>query len=183
MFSSKALRSWIASFIFLALVVGLIFFLTFLEIPKQNKDLITSIIGMLVGSMSMAISIFVGRDPDDVAELKGSIEELNDDRNTLIARLRDAQIDKDTLRQQHEHLLNQVVDKLSVFVGREPLEELGKGELKEAVEQWMPSQKTVQFSDAPQAASPPGIFKPAQPPPGPKVNPRDFEEFDPRKKK
>ena len=79
---SKSARSWLASLIFLTMVVGLIFFLTFLEIPDKNKDLITSIIGMLVGSISMAISIFVGRDPDDVAALKGQIEELSDDRNT-----------------------------------------------------------------------------------------------------
>ena len=77
---SKSARSWLASLIFLTMVVGLIFFLTFLEIPDKNKDLITSIIGMLVGSISMAISIFVGRDPDDVASLKGQIAELNDDR-------------------------------------------------------------------------------------------------------
>ena len=74
MFSSKAFRSWLASLIFLSLIIGLIFFFTFLEIPSSNKDIITAVVGMLVGSMSMAISIFVGRDPDDVAELKGQIE-------------------------------------------------------------------------------------------------------------
>ena len=57
---------------------------------------------MLIGSISMAISIFVGRDPDDVMALKNEIESLNQDRNTLIERLRDAQIDKDVLRRQLE---------------------------------------------------------------------------------
>ena len=167
MTTSKAIRSWLASFIFLALVVGLIFFLTFLEIPEKNKDLITSIIGMLVGSMSMAISIFVGRDPDDVADLKRHIEELNDDRNTLIARLRDAQIDKDSLRQSHDHFQNQVIDKLSVFVGRERLLEIGSG-LPQSVEAWMPEQRTVKFSDKPSPISSPAS----------KVSPRDFQDFD-----
>ena len=115
MFSSKAIRSWLASLIFLTLVVGIIFFLTLVPIPSESRDLISSIVGMIVGSMSMAISIFVGRDPDDVQDLKGRIEELNDDRNTLIARLRDAQIDKDTLRHQHEHLLNQVVQEIHLL--------------------------------------------------------------------
>ena len=183
MFSSKAIRSWLASLIFLTLVVGIIFFLTLVPIPSESRDLISSIVGMIVGSMSMAISIFVGRDPDDVQDLKGRIEELNDDRNTLIARLRDAQIDKDTLRHQHEHLLNQVVDKLSVFVGREPLQALGRGELNEEFARWMPSQKTVEFTDAPRPIPPPPFSDPMQPPPGPNVNPRDFEEFGPKKKK
>jgi len=96
----------------------------------------------------MAISIFVGRDPDDVAELKGQIESLNDDRSTLIARLRGA---------QHKHLLNRIVDKLSVFVGREPLAKIGKVKLNEEMQRWIPAAKTVDFSDEP---------------------PRNFEDFE-----
>lgn len=170
--SNKAFRSWLASFIFLSLVVGLIFFLTFLEIPEKNKDLITSIIGMLVGSMSMAISIFVGRDPDDVASLKSTIEELNDDRNTLIARLRDAQIDKDTLRKAHERLQDAVIDKLSVFVGIEKLRHLGKGELPDEVNKWIPSESQINLS------SPPRAVRQKDPQPAPMSPPRTGELDD-----
>lgn len=131
------------------MVVGLIFFLTFLEIPDKNKDLITSIIGMLVGSISMAISIFVGRDPDDVAALKGQIEELSDDRNTLIARLRDAQIDKDILRRQHEGLQALVISKLSVFAEDKRLGELAaladERSIPEEVARWIPGERAPQI--------------------------------------
>jgi len=131
------------------MVVGLIFFLTFLEIPDKNKDLITSIIGMLVGSISMAISIFVGRDPDDVAALKGQIEELSDDRNTLIARLRDAQIDKDILRKQHEGLQALVISKLSVFAEDKRLGELAaladERSIPEEVARWIPGERAPQI--------------------------------------
>jgi len=146
---SKSARSWLASLIFLTMVVGLIFFLTFLEIPDKNKDLITSIIGMLVGSISMAISIFVGRDPDDVAALKGQIEELSDDRNTLIARLRDAQIDKDILRKQHEGLQALVISKLSVFAEDKRLGELAaladERSIPEEVARWIPGERAPQI--------------------------------------
>ena len=146
---SKSARSWLASLIFLTMVVGLIFFLTFLEIPDKNKDLITSIIGMLVGSISMAISIFVGRDPDDVAALKGQIEELSDDRNTLIARLRDAQIDKDILRRQHEGLQALVISKLSVFAEDKRLDELAaladERSIPEEVARWIPGERAPQI--------------------------------------
>lgn len=146
---SKSARSWLASLIFLTMVVGLIFFLTFLEIPDKNKDLITSIIGMLVGSISMAISIFVGRDPDDVAALKGQIEELSDDRNTLIARLRDAQIDKDILRKQHEGLQALVISKLSVFAEDKRLGELAaladERSMPEEVARWIPGERAPQI--------------------------------------
>ena len=141
--SDKAIRSWLASLIFLSLVVGLIFFLTFLEIPEKNKDIVTSIIGMLIGSISMAISIFVGRDPDDVMALKNEIESLNDDRNTLIERLRDAQIDKDVLRRQLEELQNKLINKLSIFVGESKLKQIGSNNnsaLQEA-ERWIPKEK------------------------------------------
>lgn len=140
--SDKAIRSWLASLIFLSLVVGLIFFLTFLEIPEKNKDIVTSIIGMLIGSISMAISIFVGRDPDDVMALKNEIESLNDDRNTLIERLRDAQIDKDVLRRQLEELQNKLIDKLSIFVGETRLKQIGSNtSALEEVEKWIPKEK------------------------------------------
>jgi hypothetical protein len=143
---SKAARSWLASLIFLSMVVGLIFFLTFMEIPPKNKDLITSIVGMLVGSVSMAISIFVGRDPDDVANLKAKIDELNDDRNTLIARLRDAQIDKDVLRRQLEGLQHLVIERLSVFAQDSTLGELAqmgqKSSPPEEIDRWIPAQQT-----------------------------------------
>lgn len=146
---SKSARSWLASLIFLTMVVGLIFFLTFLEIPDKNKDLITSIIGMLVGSISMAISIFVGRDPDDIATLKGQIEELSDDRNTLIARLRDAQIDKDILRRQHEGLQALVISKLSVFAEDKRLGELAaladERSIPEEVARWIPGERAPQI--------------------------------------
>ena len=160
MFSSKAFRSWLASLIFLSLIIGLIFFFTLMEIPKSNKDIITAVVGMLVGSMSMAISIFVGRDPDDVAELKADIDALKDDRNTLIARLRDAYLIQERLRKQHEHLQTQVIDKLSIFVGRESLEAIGRVEIPPELEEWMPSPDQVT----------------------PSINPRDFEDFDPNNK-
>lgn len=142
---SKSARSWLASLIFLFMIVGLICFLTFLEIPDKNKDLISSIIGMIVGSISMAISIFVGRDPDDVAALKGELAQLHDDRNTLIARLRDSQIDKDILRRQLESLQGLIIEHLSVFTGDQrvsALKEIGADrELPDEVARWIPGEK------------------------------------------
>ncbi len=154
----KALRSWLASLIFLSLVVGLIAFLTFLTIPEKNKDIVTSIIGMLVGSISMAISIFVGRDPDDVAHLKEEIEKLNDDRNTLIARLRDAQVDKDILRRQLEGLQAMVIERLSMFAGDHRLADLAQlknPDLPDEVARWIPREQLP-----PRVTPPPGAPQP-----------------------
>ena len=142
---SKSARSWLASLIFLFMIVGLICFLTFLEIPDKNKDLISSIIGMIVGSISMAISIFVGRDPDDITTLKGEIAQLHDDRNTLIARLRDSQIDKDILRRQLESLQGLIIEHLSLFSGDQRVSELKEigadRELPDEVARWIPGER------------------------------------------
>jgi len=176
--SDKAIRSWLASFIFLGLVVGLIFFLTFLEIPDKNKDIVTSIIGMLIGSISMAISIFVGRDPDDVASLKTEIEKLHDDRNTLIARLRDAQIDKDILRRQLEGLQAMVIERLSLFSGDQRLGDLAKmrdsKELPEEIARWIPDEERPAHSPIPRA---PRGAPQAAPPPTPLPSSRAFDDI------
>lgn len=180
MWSDKGKRSWLASFVFLTLIVGLIFFLTLMEIPSKNKDLITSIIGMIVGSISTVISIFVGRDPDDVKVLKESVAELNGDRNALIERLRDAQLDKETLRKQLEGLQGQVIDRLSIFVGEHNLKALGgkNVRLSPEVERWMPKQQKTPYptSSGPIPAGPPTPF----PSHGPKVPSTEPPEVEPK---
>ena len=141
-FSDKAKRSWVASFIFLVMVIGLIFFFTYMHIPDKNKDVIVGIVGMIIGSISSMISIFSGRDPDDIKELKEEIIKLNDDRSTLISRLRDAQLDKEHLRIQLQGLQSEVISRLSIFVGIENLMKIGKidDKSKKQIEKWLPRQ-------------------------------------------
>ena len=76
-FSDKGKRSWVASLIFLVMVIGLIFFFTYMHIPDKNKDVIVGIVGMIIGSISSMISIFSGRDPDDIKDLVQSCVHYN----------------------------------------------------------------------------------------------------------
>lgn len=152
-FSDKGKRSWVASLIFLVMVIGLIFFFTYMHIPDKNKDVIVGIVGMIIGSISSMISIFSGRDPDDIKELKEEIIKLNDDRSTLISRLRDAQLDKEHLRKQLQALQTEVISRLSIFVGIENLMKIGRidEKSKKEIEKWIPNKiKTEELvSDAP----------------------------------
>ena len=152
-FSDKAKRSWVASLIFLIMIIGLIFFFTYMHIPDKNKDVIVGIVGMIIGSISSMISIFSGRDPDDIKELKEEIIKLNDDRSTLISRLRDAQMDKENLRIQLQTLQHEVISRLSIFVGIENLMKIGKidSKSKKEIEKWIPKEiKNEELvSDAP----------------------------------
>lgn len=98
--SEKAKRGWWASVVFMLLIVVLIVFLSYVEIQKVSRDILIGIIGMLTGSISSMLAIASGRDPSEVEELKDKLSTANANREALIARLRDAQIQMQLLRGQ-----------------------------------------------------------------------------------
>ena len=137
--SDKAKRGWWASVVFMLMICGLIYFLSTHEIVEKNRDILIGIIGMLTGSISSMLAIASGRDPSEVEELKDKLAIANADREALIARLRDAQIQMQLLRQQIFELQNAVIEKLSVFHGDSVI--ISKTEdqvqLKGEVERWI----------------------------------------------
>ena len=139
--TEKARRGWWFSVFFMALVVGLILFLTYVEIVDKNRDVLVGILGMITGSISSMVAIASGRDPSEVEDLKDKLSSANADRAALIGRLRDAQIQMQILRDQQSELQQAVIDKLSLFSG----ENVGKPRdessvvLHPSVEQWLPS--------------------------------------------
>jgi hypothetical protein len=56
------------------LVILLLLYLANNSIPKENKDIIVSIVGMIVGSLSVVIYAIIGRNPDEVAQLQSKVE-------------------------------------------------------------------------------------------------------------
>ena len=71
---SKDVRQYMASGVFVALIVALMLFLTFIEIPTSNKDLIVSIISMFVGGLGVAMGKLFG---DNDVEMEKMREELD----------------------------------------------------------------------------------------------------------
>ena len=138
--SEKAKRGWWASVVFMLLIVVLIVFLSYVEIQKANRDILIGIIGMLTGSISSMLAIASGRDPSEVEELKDKLASANADREALIARLRDAQIQMQLLRSQIFELQNAVIEKLSVFMGNSPIKtkDVDDVEVPEVVKEWLP---------------------------------------------
>jgi hypothetical protein len=117
--SEKAKRGWWASVVFMFCILGLIYFLSTHEIVEKNRDILIGIIGMLTGSISSMLAIASGRDPSEVEELKDKLATANGDREALIGRLRDAQIQMQMLREQVFELQNAVIEKLSLFHGEQ----------------------------------------------------------------
>jgi uncharacterized transporter YbjL len=141
--SEKAKRGWWASVVFMLLIVALIIFLSYVKIVEENRDILIGIIGMLTGSISSMLAIASGRDPSEMEELKEKLSSANADREALIARLRDAQIQMQLLREQIFELQNAVIEKLSLFVNEKPIRTKKESDvlLPGVVEDWLPGRE------------------------------------------
>jgi len=136
----KAKRGWWFSVMFLLLIVGLILFLTYVKIVDENRDVLVGILGVITGSISSMVAIASGRDPSEVEELKDKLASANADREALIARLRDAQIQMQLKTDQLMELQAAVIDKLSMFSGQKPIKTRSVDQviLDPTVEEWIP---------------------------------------------
>ena len=141
----KSKRGWWFSVFFMVLVVGLVLFLTYVEIVEKNRDVLVGILGMITGSISSMMAIASGRDPSEVEELKDKLSAANADRAALIGRLRDAQIQVQLSREQISELQIAVIDKLSIFSGQKPIQTKDPDEviLHPIVEDWLPTIEPV----------------------------------------
>ena len=141
----KSKRGWWFSVFFMVLVVGLVLFLTYVEIVEKNRDVLVGILGMITGSISSMMAIASGRDPSEVEELKDKLSAANADRAALIGRLRDAQIQVQLSREQISELQTAVIDKLSMFSGQKPIQTTDPEDviLHPIVEDWLPTIEPV----------------------------------------
>ena len=136
----KARRGWWFSVVFLLIIVGLILFLTYVKIVDENRDVLIGILGVLTGSISSMMAIASGRDPSEVEELKEELSRANADREALIARLRDSQIQLQIKNEQIGDLQTAVIDKLSMFAGEKVIRKKTPEEviLDPDIEAWLP---------------------------------------------
>ena len=141
--TEKAKRGWWASVVFMMLIVGLIIFLTYVKIVEENRDVLIGIIGVITGSISSMLAIASGRDPSELEDLKDKLASCNSDREALISRLRDAQIQLQLRTQQLCELQESVIEKLSMFAGDNVIKtkETADVTLPVVVEEWLPEKK------------------------------------------
>ena len=106
-FKNKELRGYIGAATVFILVMGLLLFLAFYEIPETNNDIFKVIVGMLVGSLSVVIYTFIGKNPEEVESLKAKNEALEDKVAGMV-------IEKDKLEKLLRDTQTEVIDKLSI---------------------------------------------------------------------
>tara|TARA_B100000035_G_scaffold272185_1_gene247399 strand:+ start:111 stop:485 length:375 start_codon:yes stop_codon:yes gene_type:complete len=107
MLKDKELRGYLGAATVFLLVMGLLLFLAFFEIPDTNNDIFKVIVGMLVGSLSVVIYTFIGKNPEEVEALKAKNDALEDKVSAMV-------IEKDKLEALLRDLQNEVIEKLSI---------------------------------------------------------------------
>ena len=107
MLKDKELRGYIGAATVFLLVMGLLLFLAFFEIPGTNNDIFKVIVGMLVGSLSVVIYTFIGKNPEEVEALKARNEALEDKMTSMV-------VEKDKLEALLRNLQTEVINKLSI---------------------------------------------------------------------
>ena len=107
MTKDKELRGYIGAGVIFFLVMALLLFLAFYEIPETNNDIIKVIVGMLVGSLSVVIYTFIGKNPEEVAELQAKSQSLETKVKQLVE-------EKDNIEALLRNLQSDVIEKLSV---------------------------------------------------------------------
>ena len=136
----KARRGWWASVVFMAMIIALIIFLSYVKIQEENRDILIGIIGMLTGSISSMLSIAAGKDPAEIEELKEKLSAANADRAALIARLRDSQIQIQLKTDQLNDIQTALIEKLPVWEGKKIVNRKSEEDviLNKHVEAWIP---------------------------------------------
>jgi len=62
----KEIRHYIGAAGIFILIILLLLFLSYVEIPPVNKDLFVAIVGTLVSSLGIVVYVIIGQQPDEV---------------------------------------------------------------------------------------------------------------------
>jgi hypothetical protein len=90
------------------LIIFLLLFLSFNEVPPVNKDIFVTVTGMVVGSLSVVIYTIIGRNPDEVDALTKKVDSLQTANDHLVRQ-------KDELEKMVITLQENMIDKISVL--------------------------------------------------------------------
>jgi ABC-type enterochelin transport system permease subunit len=102
----KEIRHYLGAAGIFILIVALLLFLSFVEIPPVNKDLFVAIVGTLVSSLGMVVYTIIGQQPDEVNKLQKqnqSLTSINDQMETR----------NDQLEQMIIEMQKDMIDKLT----------------------------------------------------------------------
>jgi len=106
----RDLRHYLGASGIFILIVMLLLFLAFIEIPPVNKDLFVAIVGTLVSSLGLVVYTIIGQQPDEVNTLQKKNESLSSTNHQM-------EIRNDQLEQIIIDMQKEVIEKLTDLKG------------------------------------------------------------------
>lgn len=101
---NKDTMRFIASAFMLVIIVALMMYLTFIEVPEGNKDIIVTILGVLLGAGAAAVPNLFG---DSDKEKESLLYEVNSLRN----RIKVIEAERETLRQELTEIRSMLIER------------------------------------------------------------------------
>tara|TARA_R100000742_G_C4214104_1_gene39665 strand:+ start:85 stop:495 length:411 start_codon:yes stop_codon:yes gene_type:complete len=75
--AAKDIRHFIGSLLIFGMIMAIMYYLSQYEIPNQNRDILTTLTGMLAASLAMIIAAITGTRPNELQEAKKEIKSLS----------------------------------------------------------------------------------------------------------
>jgi hypothetical protein len=100
-------RKFWVSLLMLAIICALIGYLTFIVVPPGNRDVIITVLSVLLGGASAAMPNLFGSKDDETEDLKEQIVILRNELKVQRAMF-------DTLREEHERITTQLVSRFAI---------------------------------------------------------------------
>ena len=104
----KEMRHYIGAAGIFTLIILLLMFLSYVEIPPVNKDLFVAIVGTLVSSLGIVVYVIIGQQPDEVTKLQKKNESLESITHQMEKR-------NDQLEEMIIEMQAQMIQKLTFF--------------------------------------------------------------------
>jgi hypothetical protein len=105
---NEKLRHYLGAIGVFLLVIFLLMFLAFNEIPAKNKDIFVSTVGVITGTIGAIIAVIVGRDPDRENALAKKVDSQADQIDFLIKQ-------KDELESMLIKIQESLIDNMSIL--------------------------------------------------------------------
>jgi len=104
----KEMRHYAGAAGIFTLIILLLMFLSYVEIPPVNKDLFVAIVGTLVSSLGIVVYVIIGQQPDEVTKLQKKNESLESTTHQMEKR-------NDQLEEMIIEMQAKMIQKLTFF--------------------------------------------------------------------
>lgn len=104
---NKDKRQYVAAAVFVFLIIALFVFLTYVEVPENNKVLFATILAGIAGRISVAADTLFGASDAKLEGLQKRIEALEKENAVLVA-------NEELTKQKYDNLMELIVNRINM---------------------------------------------------------------------